>query len=94
MPALYSITLTSRIIYKFAYIFPNAPEETRARKLWTPTLYNAIKNAKRLTEITPYSFTESRWRHFAQVSDFRRGLVPIGDAICRFNPVHGQGMSV
>jgi hypothetical protein len=65
-----------------------------ARELWTPTLYNAIKDAKRLTEITPYSFTESRWRHFARVSDFPRGLLPIGDAICRFNPVHGQGMSV
>jgi len=65
-----------------------------ARELWTPTIYNAIKNATRLTEIRPYSFTESRWRHFAQVSDFPRGLLPIGDAICRFNPVHGQGMSV
>jgi len=65
-----------------------------ARELWTPTIYNAIKNAKRLTEIRPYSFAESRWRHFAQVSDFPRGLLPIGDAICRFNPVHGQGMSV
>ena len=65
-----------------------------ARDLWTPTIYNAIKNAKRLTEIRPYSFAESRWRHFAQVSEFPRGLLPIGDAICRFNPVHGQGMSV
>jgi 2-polyprenyl-6-methoxyphenol hydroxylase-like FAD-dependent oxidoreductase len=65
-----------------------------ARELWTPTVYNAIKNAKCLTEITPYSFTASKWRHFAQVSDFPRGLLPIGDAICRFNPVHGQGMSV
>jgi hypothetical protein len=33
-----------------------------AGQLQTSTIYNAIKNAKRLTEITPFSFPESRWR--------------------------------
>ena len=65
-----------------------------ARQLPTRTIYNAIKNAKRLTDIVPFFFPESRWRHFTQVPDFPRGLLPIGDAICRFNPVYSQGMTV
>jgi flavin-dependent dehydrogenase len=65
-----------------------------ARRLPTLTIYNAIKDAKRLTDIVPFSFPESRWRHFARVPDFPRGLLPIGDAICRFNPVYAQGMTV
>jgi 2-polyprenyl-6-methoxyphenol hydroxylase-like FAD-dependent oxidoreductase len=65
-----------------------------ARTLPTLSVYNAIKNAKPLTGITPFSFAESRWRHFAKVPDFPNRLLPMGDAICRLNPVYGQGMTV
>jgi 2-polyprenyl-6-methoxyphenol hydroxylase-like FAD-dependent oxidoreductase len=65
-----------------------------AQKLSTPTIYNAMKGAKRLSEIARYGFPESRWRHFGRLDSFPRGLLPAGDAICCLNPVYGQGITV
>ena len=65
-----------------------------AKQLRTPTIYEAIRPARRLGELQRYVFPKSRRRHFGRVSSFPRGLVPIADAICVFNPVYGQGMSV
>jgi 2-polyprenyl-6-methoxyphenol hydroxylase-like FAD-dependent oxidoreductase len=65
-----------------------------AQQLRTPTIYNAIRRAERLGDIARFGFPASVWRHFERIETFPRGLLPIGDAICRFNPVYGQGMSV
>jgi len=65
-----------------------------AQKLATPSVYNAMKGAKRLSEVSRYGFPESRWRHFAQLDRFPQNLLPIGDAICSLNPIYAQGITV
>jgi 2-polyprenyl-6-methoxyphenol hydroxylase-like FAD-dependent oxidoreductase len=65
-----------------------------ARQLETRTIYDAIRHARRQGEIVRFAFPASVWRHFERLDAFPRGLLPLGDGICRFNPIYSQGMSV
>ncbi len=64
------------------------------RSLITPTIYNALRSANPPDDIRHYRFPASLWRHFEGLPRLPRGLLPVADALCRFNPVYGQGMSV
>jgi 2-polyprenyl-6-methoxyphenol hydroxylase-like FAD-dependent oxidoreductase len=62
-------------------------------RLITPTLYDALRHAEPPVGIRHHGFSTSQWRHFERLPRLPRGMLPIADALCRFNPIHGQGMS-
>jgi len=64
-----------------------------SRSLITPTVHNALRYAEPPEGIRHYRFPVSTWKHFERLPRLPRGVLPVADAFCRFNPIHGQGMS-
>ena len=64
-----------------------------ARSMPVPTVYDAIRSAEPLTPIKTHRATENRLRRFERAKRLPRNFVLLGDAVCAFNPVYGQGMT-
>lgn len=65
-----------------------------ARSLRAPIIYDAIRTAEPLSPIRGHRGTENRLRHFEAAIDQPENFIALGDSVCAFNPVYGQGMTI
>ena len=65
-----------------------------ADSLAFPHIGEALREATPLSDIEVWRNTTNRLRRFDRLPRWPDGLVSMADAVCSFNPIYGQGMSI
>lgn len=63
------------------------------RSLRHPVIADALAAAEPVTPIRGYRGTANRLWHYERMRRWPERFIVLGDAVCAFNPIYGQGMS-
>jgi hypothetical protein len=68
--------------------------EEEANKLLSPLIAEVLQGLEPISEPRGYRVPECVRNHFEQMERWPVGLLVLGDALCNFDPIFGQGMTV
>jgi flavin-dependent dehydrogenase len=88
-----------RWLVTLAGIAPNLPPTDEqgytefAARLSSPAFARALAHAEPISPISGHRAMANVFRRYDQLKHPPRGFVAVGDGVCAFNPIYGQGMS-